>query len=173
MQSISISSKEFIHRLKDLSINWNCKDFYFISADIDSLYTSVPVDLAILSILELLSEYKLDTFGLKYEHINTLLQLSLQDNYFKFDNTFYMQRNCLAMGNRLAVIAANCFVFKLERKLFSILPARPLFWIRYIDDVIARVQEHRDALKSVRSSAVADHSLYGRDTMWTGLTLKY
>ena len=48
-----------------------------------------------------------------------------------------MQGNCLAMGNRLAVIAANCFVFKLERKLFSILPARPLFWMRYIDDVIA------------------------------------
>ena len=38
-----------------------------------------------------------------------------------------MQGNCLAMGNRLAVIVANCFVFKLECKLFSILPARPLF----------------------------------------------
>ena len=48
-----------------------------------------------------------------------------------------MQGNCLAMGNRLAVIADNCFVFKLERKLFSILSIKPLFWIRYIDDVIA------------------------------------
>ena len=28
----------------------------------------------------------------------------------------------------------------------------------------ARVQEHRDALKSMRSSAVADHSLYGWDS---------
>ena len=43
---IVLSTKEFIHRLKDLSINWNCKDFYFISADIDSLYTSVSVDQA-------------------------------------------------------------------------------------------------------------------------------
>ena len=48
-----------------------------------------------------------------------------------------MQGNCLAIGNRLAVVAANCFVLKLERKLCSILPARPLFWIRYIDDIIA------------------------------------
>ena len=48
-----------------------------------------------------------------------------------------MQGNCLAMGNRLAVVAPNCFVFTLERKLFSILPARPLFWVHYIDDVIA------------------------------------
>ena len=48
-----------------------------------------------------------------------------------------MQENCLAMGNWLTVVAANCFVFTLERKLFSILPARLLFWIRYIDDVIA------------------------------------
>ena len=121
--TIVLSTKEFIHRLKDLSINWNCKDFCFISADFISgnqysLYTSVLVDQAILSILELLSEYKLDIFGLKYEDINTLLQLSLRDNYFKFNNTFYMQGNCLAMGNRLAIIAANCFVFKLECKLF-------------------------------------------------------
>ena len=69
--------------------------------------------------------------------INTLLQLSLQDNYFKFNNTFYIQGNCLTIGNRLAIEAANCFVFKLERKLFSILPGRPLLWIQYIDDVIA------------------------------------
>ena len=68
--TIVLSTKKFIRRLKDLSINWNCKDFYFTSADVDSLYTSVPVDQAIISILELLSEYKLDTFGLKYEDIN-------------------------------------------------------------------------------------------------------
>ena len=48
-----------------------------------------------------------------------------------------MQGDCFAMDNRLAVVAANCFVFNLERKLCSILPARQLFWIRYIDDVIA------------------------------------
>ena len=135
--TIVLSTKEFIHRLKDLFINWNCTDFYFISADIDSLYTLVPVHQTILSILELLSEYKLDTFGLKYEDINTLLHLSLQDNYFQLNNTFYTQGNCLAMGNRVAVREANCFVFKLERELFSTLPAKPLFWIRYIDDVIA------------------------------------
>ena len=116
--TIVLNTKEFIHRFKDLSINWNCKDFYFISADIKSLYTSVPVDQAIVSILELLSEYKLDTFSLKYEDVNTLLQLSLRDSYFKFNNTFYMKGNCLAMGNRLIVVTVNCFVFKLERKLF-------------------------------------------------------
>ena len=41
------------------------------------------------------------------------------------------------MGNRLAVVAANCSVFTQERKLFSILPAKLLSWMRYIDDGIA------------------------------------
>ena len=48
-----------------------------------------------------------------------------------------MQGNCLAKGNRLAVIAANCFVHTLEEKLFSILTSKPLLWIRYINDLIA------------------------------------
>ena len=34
-----------------------------------------------------------------------------------------------------------------------------------------KVQEHRDALKGVRSSAVANHSL--RDTTWTGQVVKF
>ena len=48
-----------------------------------------------------------------------------------------MQGNCLAMGNRLAVVASNCFVYELERKLFSDLPNQPLLWVRYLNDIIA------------------------------------
>ena len=48
-----------------------------------------------------------------------------------------MQGNCLAMGNRQAVIAANYFVYTLEEKLFSILILKPLLWIYYIHDIIA------------------------------------
>ena len=81
MLTMAWSTGTVVYRLKDLSINWNSKDFYFISADIDSLFTSITL----------------------------------------------MQGNCLAIGNGLAIVAANCFVFKLERKLFSILQSRPLF----------------------------------------------
>ena len=37
------------------------------------------------------------------------------------------------MGNHLVVIAANCFVYMLEQKLFSILTLKPLLWILHID----------------------------------------
>ena len=42
------------------------------------------------------------------------------------------------MGNRLSVIAANCFVYSLEKKLFSKLNTNAkhlCFWVRYIDDI--------------------------------------
>ena len=45
--------------------------------------------------------------------------------------------NCLALGNRLAVVASNCFVYELERKLFADLPNQPLLWVPYVDDIIA------------------------------------
>ena len=48
-----------------------------------------------------------------------------------------MQGNCLAMRKRLAVIAANYFVYTLGEKLVSIFTLKPLLWINYIDDIIA------------------------------------
>ena len=109
----------------------------YIYADIDSLYTSVPVDQAINNILNLISEHDIDTFSLTQDDIRHLLLLALRDNYFKFNDVYYMQRNCLAMGNRLAVVASNCFVYELEQKLFTDLPNQPLLLVCYIDDIIA------------------------------------
>jgi hypothetical protein len=83
------------------------------------------------------TEHNIDTFNLDLNELHILLGLALQNNYFKFNNCFYKQGNCLAMSNRLAVVAANCFVFKLEKQLFSTLPNKPVFWIRYIDDIFA------------------------------------
>ena len=63
------------------------------------------------NILNFISEHNLGTFNLKHDEVRDLLRLSLQDNYFKFNDICYMQRNCLAIGIRLAVVAANCFVY--------------------------------------------------------------
>ena len=39
------------------------------------------------------------------------------------------------MDNRLSIVAANCFVYTLELKLFHLLGRTPKLWIRFIDDI--------------------------------------
>ena len=109
----------------------------FIAADIESLYTNVPILEAIDSIIDLCIQFNIDIYGISIEDFRKLLSLALCDNYFKYNDKYYAQGDCLAMGNRLSVIAANCFVYSLEKKLFSKLNTNAkhlCFWVRYIDD---------------------------------------
>ena len=124
--TITLRTKDFTQYITNISIDWTSKEYYFLFADIDSLCTSVPVDQAINNILNLISEHDIDTFSLTQDDIRQLLLLALQDNYFKFNDVYYKQGNHLAMGNRLAIVASNCFVYELERKLFADLPNQPL-----------------------------------------------
>ena len=60
--------------------------YNILSADMDSLYNSILVDEAINCIKKLISEYNVNTFNSNLNNIRTLLNLALQDNYFKFNN---------------------------------------------------------------------------------------
>ena len=60
---ITLSTKDFTQYITNISIDLTSKEYYFLSADIDSLYISVPVDQAINNILNLISEHDIDTFS--------------------------------------------------------------------------------------------------------------
>ena len=60
----------------------------------------------------------IDTFSLTQDDIRHLILLALQDNYLKFNDVYYMQGNCLAMGNHLAVVASNFFCLRIGAKTF-------------------------------------------------------
>ena len=125
----------------------------FLAADIESLYTNVPILEAIDSIIDLCIQFNIDTCGISIEDFCKLLSLALCDNYFKYNDKYYAQGDCLAMGNRLSVIAANCFVYSLEKKLYSKLNTNAkhlCFRVRYIDDIfiiIDKIQISYDLLK--------------------------
>ena len=71
--TITLSTKDFTQYITNIFIDWTSKEYYFLSANIDSLYTSVPVDQAINNILNLLSEHDIDTFSLTQDDIRQLL----------------------------------------------------------------------------------------------------
>ena len=89
-------------------------------------------------------------FDLKFVFVNNFTFGSL----FKF-------KDCLSLDMKSHVVyrldCVNCFAGYIEVTT-RLLPAR--------------VQEHRDALKGVRSSAVADHSLRtGHDVDWSDVKI--
>ena len=148
-----LNSVDFISKLKTLNLDWKSDNIIFIAADIESLYTNVPILEAIDSIIDLCIQFNIDTYDISIEDFRKLLSLALCDNYFKYNDKYYAQGDCLAMGNRLSVVAANCFVYSLEKKLFSKLNTNAkhlCFWVRYIDDIfiiIDKTQVSYDLLK--------------------------
>ena len=63
------------------------------------------------------------------EHILTL-------NYFRFeDNNYVVTEHGTAMGTCMAPSYANLFMGALEEKMLETSPEKPIFWLRYIDDI--------------------------------------
>src|SRR5690606_21304810 len=68
------------------------------------------------------------------EVLHTALELILNNNYFEFNNKYYLQINGTAMGTRVAPSFANIFMGRLE-KSFLETQLKPLVYLRYIDDI--------------------------------------
>ena len=58
------NSVDFISKLKTLNLNWKSDNVMFIAADIESLYTNVPILEAIDSIIDLCMQFNIDTYGI-------------------------------------------------------------------------------------------------------------
>jgi len=108
----------------------------FFSIDVVNLYGSIPVNEAIDAVLVKLDEHghSIDTFGLSKEDISGLLEQSLGDNVFSFNNDYYRQKLGIAMGNPCAPPLAILFLDQFEKKTLAASPYQPAFLARYIDD---------------------------------------
>ena len=60
------------------------------SSDVKSLFTSIPLELAIESVKESLANYS-DELPIPKEEVIDLLILCLQSTFFQYDGNFYQQ----------------------------------------------------------------------------------
>ena len=97
------NSVDCISKLKTLNLDWKSDNIMFIAADIESLYTNVPILEAIDSIIDLCIQFNIDTYCISIEDFRKLLSLALCDNYFKYNDKYYAPGDRLAMGNRLSI----------------------------------------------------------------------
>ncbi|XP_069110165.1 uncharacterized protein [Argopecten irradians] len=121
-------------------------DSLLVTADVSSLYTSIPHREGILATKEALDaakQSKPPTWILL-----RFLHLILTKNCFEFDGKFYLQTQGTSMGTKCAPNYAIIFMDQLEQKFLSQQTTKPLIWWRFIDDIFMIWTHHRNALSA-------------------------
>jgi hypothetical protein len=99
-------SQNLIQDLDDRFFPSNVK---FISADFESLYTNIDLNLALNIIMDF-SKDKLDESHINIYAFNKILRLIFENNIFCFKEFYYVQILGIAMGSVCGPTIANIFV---------------------------------------------------------------
>ena len=135
--SQGIYQPEFINHVKRMNIP---KDHTFISFDVKSLFTYVPLDFTINVILiRIYNENEIHT-NIKRLEMKELLLLCTKNVHFTFNNDIYQQCDGVAMGSPLGPVVARIFMVVLERTLLPRLREYMTPWKRYVDNTIAAIK---------------------------------
>ena len=114
------------------------QDTYLVTADVTSLYTNIPHDEGITTILTAIDEHRhlIPTFTPDNEIIKLILTFILKHNYFDFMDKHYKQTQGTAMGTKMAPPYANIYMSYFEKPLINTYSHNILLWRRYIDDIL-------------------------------------
>lgn len=114
-----------------------------LSFDVENMYTNIPVTETINIIQTNLQTHS--TLPQEYiTEIIKLLELITEQNYFQFNNEFYIQSEGLPMGSPISGTIANIFMNHIEQVIFNkIVPNRYkiIYWLRYMDDILCLIDE--------------------------------
>ncbi len=127
-------TKSLVNILESLKIT--DKKCHFITSDITSLYTNIPIHDGITTLKKMNIVEKKFTLD--------LLSLVLFNNFFEFNNTLYHQVKGTAMGTSCAPNYANLYVYHYEIAFIKKFKANILFYGRYIDDILIILRSDTD-----------------------------
>ena len=105
------------------------------SFDIKSLFTNIPLNEIINIILDLLFCNQNWFQGFSRNEFKKLLEFSVKDNHFLFNNQLYEQVG-VAMGSPVGPLFTNIFLSFYETSWLNNCPSqfKPIFYWRYVDD---------------------------------------
>ena len=126
-----------------------------VSFDVVSLFTNVPMELAIQVTEHYLRndpELEIHT-PLTVEEIISLLKLCLNATYLRFRGSYYQQIHGTAIGSPVSVVVANLVIEEVEqRAINSFSDTKRLFWKQYVDDPFTAIHKFHQRLNSVVDS---------------------
>lgn len=121
---------DFIDKIRNKNINNDC---LLVTGDVSSLYTNMNLD----RILDVVRESFRDNpdSARPDKEILQLLDLTLKNNDFEFDDKFYLQVHGTAMGKKYAPSLANLYLQYFDRMAVTGFKIKPLNYHRYLDDI--------------------------------------
>lgn len=140
-----LNSSQFAKEVANMEIS---DDEVMVSFDVVSLFTAIPVNKAceyIRSKLNNDNTLRSRTI-LSTDDIISLLDFTLSNNYFVYNNCIYKQIHGCAMGSPVSPIVANLCMEVIEDLAISTSPVPPRVWKRYVDDSFVIIK--KDAVSS-------------------------
>ena len=110
-------------------------DEILVSLDVISLFTNVPIDMAIESI-DNRWEYICKFTSLPHDDFIKAIRFVLSSTYFVFNGTIYKQVFGTPMGSPLSPILADLAMQDLEEYVIKNIDISFSFYYRYVDDII-------------------------------------
>ena len=109
--------------------------YKFISFEVISLFTNVPLAKTIDIILKRVFSEKLVTTNLTKRTMKKLLKDACLKTAFTFNDKIYKQIDSVSMGSPLGLLLANVFMAELEKGIIQKLIDKKFiqFYIRYVD----------------------------------------
>jgi hypothetical protein len=121
------NSDQLLDDLPRLSVN---SATLFLTADVESLYTNIPIERAVDIIANRISGNRWS------DAILSGLQVVMKSNYFSFGDTHWLQLSGTAMGTPVAPAFASLYVAHFEELLLEEFRERIVYYKRYIDDIL-------------------------------------
>ena len=121
---------DFVNKVRGKPVQANS---FIVTGDVTSLYTNMNLDRIIAVIRETFAKNP-DSLR-PSEEILELLDLTLKNNDFEFNNEFFLQIHGTAMGKRYAPSLANLYLVFFDYMATNGFRIKPDFYFRFLDDI--------------------------------------
>ena len=140
------NSSNVIDSLKEFTRdNIPSLEYELVSFDVKALYTSIPKNLAIEAVKNVLSSYPEITnqLPISMDTIVELINLCFDTTCFSVNGSFYRQIDGTPMGSHISSLFADFTMHMIESDITAQLGRYLHLWRRYVDDVLAIISKDK------------------------------